>query len=103
MLFLDLNVPPTAAAALSSEWFTSFAEPVLRGIDRRGEQDPWDLLVFSNHPDHYSNAHANATAGYAVGMFRKNTRIASQPPAELVSLFEAALKFGTLPKRFEEM
>ena len=41
--------------------------------------------------------------GYAVGMLGKNTRIGCQPPSELVALIDAAIKFGTLPNRFEEM
>jgi hypothetical protein len=103
VLFLDLNLPPTAATVLSPEWFTNFAEPVVRGIDRRGEEDPWDLLIFSNHPGHYSDDDVPATGGYAAGMFGKNKRVGAQPHAELDALFEAALKFGALPNRFEEM
>jgi hypothetical protein len=103
VVFLDLNLPPTAASALTPDWFAKFADPVVRGIDRRGEEDPWDLMVFSNHPEHYSDDDAPATGGYAAGMFGKNTRVGTQPPTELVALCEAAYKFRTLPNRFEEM
>jgi hypothetical protein len=36
------------------EWFKRFADPILRGIDCKGQEDPWDLLVFLNQPDHYA-------------------------------------------------
>jgi hypothetical protein len=102
-IFLDLNLPPNSPSHLTTEWFTIFVDPILRDIDRKGEEDPWDLLVFSNQPDHYATDDARAPAGYVVAMFGKNSRIGPQPPSELVALFDAANKFGTLPNRFEEM
>jgi hypothetical protein len=102
-IFLDLNLPPALPAHGTPEWFKRFADPILRGIDRKGEEDPWDLLVFSNQPDHYATDDGPASGGYALGMLGKNARIGSQPPSELVALIDAANKFGTLPNRFEEM
>ncbi len=102
-IFLDLNLPSVSPAPGTPEWFKKFADPILRGIDRKGEEDPWDVLVFSNQPEHYATDDAPAPGGYAVAMFGKNSRIGPQPPSELVTLFDAANKFGTLPNRFEEM
>ena len=53
-IFLDLNLPLASPLHGSAEWFKTFADPILQGIDRKGEEDPWDLLVFSNQPDHYA-------------------------------------------------
>jgi hypothetical protein len=103
VIFLDLNAPRGLAAHGTPEWFKSFADPILRRIDRKGEEDPWDLLVFSNQPDHYANDDGPAPGGYALGMLGKSSRIASQPPSELMALVDAANKFGNLPNAFEEM
>jgi hypothetical protein len=103
VIFLDLNLPPGLLAHGTPEWFKRFADPILRGIDRKGEEDPWDLLVFSNQPDHYATDDGPAPGGYALGMLGKNARIGSQPPSELVALVDVANKFGTLPNRFGEM
>jgi hypothetical protein len=102
-IFLDLNLPPGSPGHGSAEWFKKFVDPILRRIDRKGEEDPWDLLVFSNQPDHYANDDGPAPCGYALGMLGKNARIGSQPPSELMALIDAANKFGTLPNRFDEM
>jgi hypothetical protein len=102
-IFLDLNLPPVSPAVCTAEWFKKFADPILHGIERRGEEDPWDLLVFSNQPDHYATDDGPAPGGYALGMLGKNAQIGSRPPSELVALIDAAIKFGTLPNRFEEM
>ncbi len=98
-----MNLPPASPAHGTPEWFKRFADPILRGIDRNGEEDPWDLLVFSNQPDHYATDDGPASGGYALGMLGKNARIGSQPPSELVALIDAANRFGKLPNRFEEM
>jgi hypothetical protein len=103
VIFFDLNLPSNSPSHLSTEWFIRFVDPVVRHIDRKGEEDPWDLLVFSNQPDHYATGDAPAPAGCVVAMFGKNSRIGQQPPSELIALFDAANKFGTLPNRFEEM
>jgi hypothetical protein len=102
-IFLDLNLPPKSPAHSTPEWFQRFADPILRGIDRKGGADPWDLLVFSIHPDHYGTDDGQTPGGYALGMLGKNLRIGSQPPSELVALIDAAIKFGALPNRFDEM
>ena len=102
-VFLDLNLPPTSPAHGTSEWFKRFADPILRGIDRKGEEDPWDLLVFSNQPDHYAIDDRPASGGYALGMLGKNRSSRSQPPSEFVAIIDAANKFGHLPNTFEEM
>jgi SEC-C motif-containing protein len=102
-IFLDLNLPPASPAHGTAEWFEKFADPILRGIDRDAEEDPWDLLVFSNQPDHYATDDGPAPGGYALGILGKNARIGSQPPSELLALIDAANKFGALPNRFEEM
>jgi hypothetical protein len=102
-IFLDLNLPPASPAHGTPQWFTMFADPILRSIDRKGEEDPWDLLVFSNQPDHYATDDAPGPGGYALGMFGKNGRIGARPPSELTGLIDAANKFGTIPNRFEEM
>lgn len=103
VLFLDLNLPQTHADPRTREWYETIADPILRGIDRKGEEDPWDVIVFSNQPDHYATDDGPAAGGYASGMFGKNARIGSAPPSELVALVEAADKFGALPNTFEEM
>ena len=103
VIFLDLNLPPTSPPPASPEWFKTFAEPILRGLDRNGKEDPWSLIVFSNYPDHYATDDGPSPGGYALGMLGRNTRNGPQPPFELMEIIAAAKAFGTLPNRFEEM
>lgn len=102
-IFLDLNLPSVSPLLGSPEWFQRFVDPLLRGADRAGSDDPWDLLIFSNHPFHYADDDGPASGGYALGIIGKNSRIGAQPPAEYVALIEAANKFGRIPNSFDEM
>lgn len=103
-IFLDLNLPPESPVPTNTlEWLERFARPILRQIDKRGQGDPWDLLAFSNQPDHYATDDGPAPRGYVLGMLGKNTRIGSQPPSELMALIDAAKKFGSVPNLFEDM
>jgi hypothetical protein len=103
VIFLDLNLPPLSPAPLSQQWFDDVAAPLVRGIDRRAGADPWDLLVFSNFPDHYATGDGPAPGGYAVGMFGNRYKTGSEPSGELCAVFDAGNKFGNLPNGFEEM
>lgn len=103
VLFVDLNLPPASPAPGTPGWIERYAGPLVRINDRDGKDDPWDLLVFSNQPDHYATDDGPAPAGYAVGLFGKNARIGSRPPAELMALYDATLRFGTMPNTFDEM
>ena len=103
IIFLDLNLPPTSPACDTPEWLQRFVDPLLRGVDREGEEDPWDLIVFSNQPDHYAMDDAPVSGGYARGVCGKNARIGPEAPAEFMLLIDAASKFGTIPNRFDEM
>jgi hypothetical protein len=103
VIFLDLNLPPSSLAPGTEQWFRKVIDRQLLDIDRKGEDDPWDLIVFSNYPDHYATGHEPAPDGYALGLFGKNPRIGSHPRLELIAISSAANKFGTLPNQFEEM
>lgn len=102
-IFLDLNLPPASPEYLTAEWFKRYADPILRDTDRKGDEDPWDLLMFSNQPDHYASDDGPAPGGYAIGMLGKSTRLGPQPHPDLVALIDAAVNFGRIPQRFEEM
>lgn len=103
VLFIDLNLPVESPASMTPEWFRSFADPILRDLDRKGCDDPWDLLVFSNQPDHYLTDDGPAPGGYSLGMVGKNARIGNQPGPELFAIVDAANKFGSMPNSFDEM
>lgn len=77
VIFLDLNLPPSSPVPLTQEWFQKIGEPILRDREKEGANDPWNLLVFSNFPDHYVNDEQPAPSGYAVGLVGRNPRVAA--------------------------
>lgn len=102
VIFLDLNLPPGLLPPMTEEWFQEVAGPVL-AKDREGASDPWNLLVFSNFPDHYAEDDGPAPSGYAVGMLGMNPKITPEHPEVIRYVFDAALKYGHIPVRFEDL
>ena len=103
VIFLDLNLPPSSPRPITEDWFRRIASPILDDRKNKGDSDPWTLLVFSNFPDHYVDDDGPAPIGYAVGMLGKNPPQISDHPENITAILDAALKFGNIPTRFEEM
>ncbi len=103
IIFLDLNMPPASLPHMTQEWFEKIAGPVLADCDKKGDSDPWNLLLFSNFPDYYAEDDSPAPSGYVVGMFGKNPKIVPAHPKTLRYVFDAALKYGNIPARFEDL
>ena len=98
-----MNLPPGSPIPPSPAWYKTIADPIVTDSERKGDSDPWNLLVFSNYPDHYAMTDDPAPIGYAAGLFGKNPPITPQHPEAITGIVDAALKFGTLPNSFEEM
>jgi hypothetical protein len=103
VIFLDLNLPPSSPVPLTQEWFQKIGKPILREREKEGANDPWNLLVFSNYPDHYVDDEQPAPSGYAVGLVGRSPKIAAAHAEAIMAIFDAALKFGHLPNTFEEL
>ena len=103
VLFLDLNLPPNSVAPLTQEWFDTIGGPVVNEFGDEHGHDPWNLLLFSNIPHHYGDDASIAPSGNVVGLVGKNPKLAEQHPEAVRAVFDAALKFGNLPRIFEEM
>jgi hypothetical protein len=103
IIFLDLNLPPASPVRLTAEWFKEVVDPILDDREKNGRSDPWNLLLFSNFPDHYAVDDAPAPTGYVVGFLGKNPPIPPAHPESITAIFAAALQFGNIPTRFEEI
>jgi hypothetical protein len=104
VIFLDVNLPPNSPAPPTHEWCEKVLDPILLESDgSEPASDPWNLLVVSNHPNHYVVDDGPAPGGYAVAVLGKNPLIVAQYPDAINAVQEAANKFGNLPGHFEDM
>lgn len=101
-IFFDLNLPPFDGQLLDTPWFPEIGDAVADLGDKAGDQDPFNLIVFSNQPDHYRTDDAPAKGGQILSIFGRNPRILASHPEAMTAIHEAANKFGRLPNSFEE-
>ena len=103
VIFLDLNLPPSSPVPLNQEWLQKIVNPILQDREKQGTNDPWNLLVFSNFPDHYVNDEQPAPAGYVSALIGRNPKVPAVHQEAILTIFDAALKFGHLPNSFDEL
>jgi len=102
VIFIDLNLPPFDGRLLETPWFPEIGNAVADLGNKAGIQDPFNLVVFSNQPDHHRIDDAPAAGGQIVSMVGRNPRRPASHPEAIVAIHEAADKFGTIPNTFEE-
>jgi len=102
VVFIELNLPPTAGLVFEKPWFRK----VMDGVERAGagedDGDSFNLLVITNHPDHYVEGDAPAPPHEALCVFGRNpVRVCKQPQA-LMAIWDAADKWGEIPQDFDD-
>ena len=102
VIFFDLNLPPSLGHAFRAPWFKEVGDSVAKIGDAHADGDPFNLIVFSNQPDHYLKDDIPSTGGTHLSVVGRNPRIAAAHPEAIVAIHDAATKFGTLPNAFEE-
>lgn len=102
VIFIDVNLPPTPEPVIEKAWFREIVESVDRVAKRQGERDCFNLIVFTNHPDHYMRDNIPPSSGSVVSVFGRNPRIPVARPEAIACIDSAARQYGTIPNTFEE-
>jgi hypothetical protein len=102
VIFFDLNLPPFDGNLLHTRWFPEIGDAVADLGDRAGDHDPFNLIVFSNQPDHYRTDDLLACGGQSMSFFGRSPRIEASHPETIGAIHVAAGKFGRIPQTFEE-
>lgn len=102
VIFVDLNLPPFRENLIETQWFPEIGNAVADLGAEADNRDPFNLIVFSNQPDHYRTDEAPAVGGQLMSVLGRNPQIPATHPEAIAAIHEAANKFGTLPNTFEE-
>ncbi len=102
VVFVELNLPPTQGSVFEKPWLRK----VVDGIERAGAgddtRDPFNLIVVTNHADHYVKGSTPAPAHEALCVFGRNPVHPCKHPELLTALWGAAEQHGTIPNEFDE-
>jgi hypothetical protein len=109
-IFVDTNMPADKAArfyAPTSLDPVTLSKPISRCIHRirseNGSLDPYNLLVFTNHPQHYSEDDAPPPGNHWAGFISDKPRVPVFQVAALHDLLKALELYGNIPTDFPEL
>lgn len=105
VVFLDLNLPWSTAAKLLKIEPNKPQHPIIqKTLDRMRKQynrnDPINLLVITNHPEHYSEDEESAQAPQLLSIQTNVPLLPANTPRALFEIHMAANKYGNIPQFF---
>lgn len=102
VVFLDLNLPHSAGPLTRASLVNEIAESIDRVAREQGHHDCFNLIVFSNWPDHYVGPDETAPPGDVLSVLSQKPKIVASHPAAIASIDSAARQHGRIPNTFEE-
>jgi hypothetical protein len=106
-IFVDTNLPPDRAQRFFTPRSTNplipsraMAALMERVRKDHGGVDPYNLLVFSNHPQHYSEDDQIAPGSRWAGVIAQRSRVPVLHQKALFDLFTAVNLYGNVPTHF---
>ncbi len=102
-VFVDLNLPPSEGTDIQKlGWFQELLSEINTPRKDEGRPVPYNLLIFTNHPQHYGAEAAPVPGSDRVSVLPLKPKVQLQHPQALKALHDAALQYGNIPNWFEE-
>lgn len=102
-VFVDLNLPPTEEDDINEvAWLHELTEEIQRLPGGEGESHPYNLLMFTNYPEHYGAEGGGKPGSDRVSVMSRSPRVPVEHPQALKALHDAALQYGRIPNFFED-
>ncbi len=103
IVFIDLNLPPVPGKILEKPWFKEVWDSIYEdGGPTKERPDPYNLIVMTNHPDHYGEDGKPVPSSDTLAVYSKLPTMIPQHPEAIMAVFEAAKKYGNIPNDFPE-
>ena len=102
VIFFDLNLPPSPEPLMQNPWFCEIRDSVDRVAKEKGDRDYFNLIVFTNWPDHYGEHDSTAPSGNVLSVLSQRPKIVAANPNAIVAIHRAAKQYGTIPNTFDE-
>lgn len=101
VIFIDLNLPPAPGKIFEKPWFKEVWDDIYEDGGPTNERpDPFNLIVMTNHADHYGEDGKPVQSGDTLSFYSKLPKMIPQHPEAIIAVFEAAQKYGNIPNEF---
>ena len=98
-----LNLPPTEVDDIRElEWFQELLREIKKPREDEEGRHPHNLLMFTNHPQHYGAEAAPNPESDRVSVLSLKPRTPVEHPEALKALHDAAVQYGNIPNEFDE-
>lgn len=103
IIFIDLNLPPSSRGDIPERLQKELAETADRIAKINGAPpDPFNLIVFTNHPHHYGDDVSPDPSKYVLCVFSQNPAHQASDNISIGGIHKAALQYGNVPSKFPE-
>ncbi len=102
VVFIELKIPPSPGTVFEKPWFRKVMDGVERANPSEHDRDTFNLIVFTNHPDHYAEGDTPAPPSEALCVFGRNPLRECMHPELLTSIWDATNKWGEIPQDFDD-
>lgn len=103
VVFIDVNLPPLVAKEIFK---MPLPNEISRMMDRvkirKHGKDRFNLLIFTNHPQHYAHEDEPAPGNNILTSFSLKPYILPKHPDSIFAIYDAAMKYGNIPNEFPE-
>lgn len=101
VVFIDVNLPPMVAKkAFKMPFPNEISRMTERVKTRKNGKDRFNLLIFTNHPQHYALDNEPAPRNSTLAIASLNPQIVPKRPDSIVAIHDAALQYGNIPNEF---
>lgn len=103
VIFIDLNLPPAPGKIFNKPWFQEVWESIYEdGGPTYERPDPYNLVILTNHPEHYGEEGEPVPSGDFFSVFSKLPKIKPKHSKAIIAVLDAAEKYRNIPNEFPE-
>jgi hypothetical protein len=103
VVFIDVNLPPVVAKEV-------FKRPLPNEISRmtdrvktrKNGKDRFNLLIFTNHPQHFALENDPTPRNRTLAISSQNPHVVPEHPDSIIAIHDAAMQYGNIPNEFPE-
>ncbi len=101
VIFIDLNLSPLTQEKIRTDLFEEL-QGTVDYICANYEKDPFNLIIFTNHPCHYGAKNEPSPHSNTLMTLSTNPLIVPSNLEAILNIFTAAEQYGNIPKYFPE-
>ena len=103
VIFIDLNMPPYEGKVFDKPWYIEVRDTISNiAGDSTKVPDKFNLVVVTNHPHHYGSDEEHDPVKDVLSILSSRPKIKADHPQVIVSINDAAMKYGRVPNFFPE-